>query len=1092
MLNLLSDDFTRFPFKEELLAAVKARKSCILLVPEQLALSAEKQVAESFPAYTPLCFEVSNFSRLADRVFRTEGGLSYRYADHPAEIVLMWKTLDALTPFLTSGRRGAIDTVKEQLSVQSELAASGVSPTELRRAAAALEDGSALKNKLSDFALIAELYEGERREHYGSLSEDLEKLLAILKEKPLFAETEIYVFGFTSFTAGELAVLGEIMRVGHLSVALSLPEDDTGSLAYEEVLATRRALLSLAERVGSKTATLPPSKHPRPPMLAHAKKQLFRTDGKIEEYRGEYDASLSFISAKDPYEGCSHIASEIARAVREGKRYRDFTVVTRAPEKYEGILDEALAAEGIPFFFSEHTDLTELSLPKMILSAYACLERGFKRTDLIAYMKCGYTGTAPDDCDLFELYTEAWRIKGKAFTDNRPFDMHPRGYVADFTAEDTERLSRINAVRERVLPPLLLLAEASAGEKTAGEHATALYQFLTALDTERRLMERAKEERRAGRLAESDRLTRLTRVLYDLLDRIHEIMGDLPLSRGRFLELLSLVFSAVSLGTLPTSGDAVTVANADTYRPSTESTVFLLGATEGEFPAAVGLGGVFPEDERRTLEDIGITVGKPPEVRASREQFSFLRAIATAAERAVVVSFDASALGEALRPSTARRRLLQLFPRAEILRDMPEVFAPRAAFESYFERHGTAEGNAIKALLSESDPRLRLETVSSTPIVNSTATVTPSTASRLFPDELHASQSKLEDYLNCPFAYYLKRGVALEANETAALRPVDVGNMIHSILENFFKALAHEGTDIHRMDPDRIPMLVSDACRDYLARICPESMHASPRLSHLFARVQRAAVLVTEDIYDEFLHSRFTPLFCELALEGKDAPGALVFRDKDGKSVAIGGRIDRVDTYRAENGELFVRVVDYKTGTRTFSRNELKKGRNLQMFIYLCAIWKTQNEAFLQKLDVKKGNSPLPAGIVYNMVEPKTVSLSAPLDEATLTERIRKDNFARRGFFLAEEEIVQAMDDHLSRFPFAGKRGAVKLDKKELFASLVEFGEMLDDTEDVVLSIARKMRSGCADATPDEKVNPCAYCPYVPVCRKENIKKNPW
>ena len=1091
MLTLLSDDFSSFPFKESLLRAVEVGKSSILLVPEQLALSTEKQVAESFPSYAPLYFEVSNFSRLADRVFRTEGGISYRYADHAAEVVLMWKTLDDLSPELSLPRRGAADTVKEQLSALAELSAAGVQADDLRVAAQRIEKPS-LKSKLSDLALISDHYEGEKRESYGSLSLDLDKLYAILREKPLFKETEIYVFGFTSFTAGELKILGELMRVGNLSIALSLPEaeqSENASLAYAEVLATRDALLKQAKEVGSKTSLLPPLTAVRPAMLAYAKEQLFRADGAVIPYT-KNDGSLTFISAKDPYAGCAHIAAKIASAVRSGARYRDFTVVTRAPRKYEGILDEALAAEGIPFFFSVETDLTEFALTKMILSAYACLERGFQRADLIAYLKCGFSGVSPDDCDIFELYAETWRIKGRALTANRPFDMHPRGYADRFTEADTARLCRINAVREQILPPLLAFRDATEGERTAKEHAKALYDFLCTLDTERRLFERAKWERSNERTAESDRLTRLTPILYGLLDSIGSIMKERTLTRARFSELLSTVFSSVSLGTLPTSGDAVTVANADTYRPTTENTVFLLGAVEGEFPASVGLDGVFPEGERQALESVGVFVGKPPEVRASREQFSFLRALAAAKSQATVIDFGANALGEALRPSQALLRLKKLFPRAKCISGKPRAYAPHAAFDGYFEKKNTAEGAALSELLSSDGGLLSPTDIASTPIHDPHAAVSGETAARLFPDEMRASQSKLEDYMNCPFAYYLKRGVLLEANEPAAVRPVDVGNMIHAILERFFELLKREGTDIHSMDPARIPTLVEEACREYLVRICPESLHASPRLTHLFSRVRRAAILVTEDIYDEFLHSRFSPAFCELAIEGKDAPGALVFRDADGKSISIGGRIDRVDTYRAENGELFVRVVDYKTGSRTFSRDELKKARNLQMFVYLCAIWKSENTAFLDRLGVEKGAHPLPAGILYNTVDPKTVSISSPQSSQEILSLIRKNNFARRGFFLAEEEIVRAMDDDLSHLAVPQKNGAVNLDKKSIFGSLVEFGEMLDETENAVLGVARQMRSGCADASPDEKVNPCAYCPYVPVCRKENIKKN--
>ena len=1092
MLNILPDNFSSFPFLDRILRAVEEKRKVILLVPEQLALSTERRVAELFPPSAPLFFEVSNFSRLADRVFRTEGGISYRYADGAAETVLMWKTLDAASPFLTAPRRATADTVKEQLSAQAELSAAGVRPADLRRAALALEENSVLRDKLTDLALITELYEGERREIYGSLADDLEKLLAILKEKPLFKDTEIYVFGFTSFTAGELQILGEIARTGPLFVALSLPEESTRSLAYEEVLFTKRALLALAERVGCKAEILPQEKTDPPPMLAHAKRELFRADGITAEYEGAPDASLTLISAKDPYEGCAHIASEIARAVRAGERYRDFTVVSRAPEKYAGILDEALSAQGIPFFFSSHTDLTELSLTKMILSAYACLERGFLRADLIAYIKCGFSGILPDDCDLFELYAEKWRVGGRAFAENRPFDMHPRGFLDRFTQEDTERLARINAAREQILLPLLSLRDATSDEHTAREHGTALYRFLTEIAAERRLRERAKEERRQGREADADRLSRLIPVLYGLLDRITEIMGELPLTRARFAELLSLVFASVSLGSIPSSQDAVLVANADTFRPTGERTVFLLGTVEGEFPAAVSLGGVFPEEERVALAGVGIAVGKPPEVRASREQFSFLRALAAPRVRALLVRFDADTLGKTLKPASAYLQTARLFPTLAETRGTPDFFTPYAALEQYYELDGNARGEAVAALLKEDALLSQTTTLGGERVFEPNCRVSERAAARLFPDALRASQSKLEDFLNCPFAYYCKRGLLLKEEEPATIRPVDVGNVIHAVLERFFALIEKDGADIHTLDPDKIPAYVEAACGEYLSSICPPSMQDSPRLSHLFARLRRAAVLVTRDIYDEFLHSRFTPAFCELALEGKDGPGALVFRDKDGKSVSIGGRIDRVDTYRKENGELFVRVVDYKTGSRTFSRDEVRKGRNLQMFIYLCAIWKSENAAFLSRLALKDGERPIPAGIVYNTADPKSPTLSYPASEGEILNKIRKENFARHGFFLAEEDIIHAMDDDLSHLSVPQKDGRPKLEQRNVFGDLVAFGELLDDAEEAVLSTARRMRAGEAGIVPDEKVNPCAYCPYTSVCRKEGIKKNNW
>ncbi len=1093
MLSILADDFSSFPFETQIKEAIDAGRKGILLVPEQLALATERQIAERFPPSAPLFFEVSNFSRLADRAFRAEGGLSYRYADRAAEIILMWKTLECAAPFLSGKRGGGADAVKESLSALGELSASGLTPSDLRRAAAATAGAPALSAKLSDLALITELFEGERQAIFGSHAADLDKLLAILKEKPLFADTEIYLSGFTSFTAKELAILGELARAGKVSVSLSLPKEGERALCYEETTDTKRRLFSLAERVGSKCSLSLPLSSPRPAMLAYAKEMLFRADGDDTAYGGEDDGSLSLLLAEDPYDGCAHIAAEIAAAVRKGDRYRDFAVLVRSPEKYDGILDDAFLSAGVPFFFSGRTDITELSLSKMILSAYGCLERNFRREDLIAYMKCGFCDISADDADRFELYAATWKLKGRAFAADKPFDMHPDGYADGFTEKAKETLARINGVREKLLPPLWSFREKTEGAKVAREHCEALYEFLCALGTERTLHERAKEERRQGRADEADRLARLSTVLYGLLDRICEIMGEIPLTRSRFSELLALLFSSVSLGSIPTAQDAVTIENADTFRPSGEKTVFLLGAVEGEFPAPISLGGVFREEDRQLLEALGYSVGQSPELRASREQLSFLRGLAAPAKRAVAVCFKTDAFGASVRPGAAYRRLKKLFPTVERAGDAPEIFTPGVAAERFFDLQSTSEGEALAALLSEDPSFARLKEIGSTPIFDPACSVSEKTAARLFPDRMRASQSKLEQYLNCPFAYFCKRALRLGEDESAAIRSTEVGNIMHAILERFFSLMEKDGVNIHTVLPDAIPKYVEDACRDYLERICPPSMQASPRLSHLFSRVRVAATLVVRDIYDEFAHSSFSPAFCELSLEEEGGPGALVFRDADGKSVLIGGRIDRVDTYRAENGELFVRVVDYKTGSRAFSREELRRGRNMQMFLYLCAIWKTERAEFLSRLGLKENEHPLPAGILYSTANPKAVTLDAPTEEEVFAEKLRRENFARRGFFLSEEAVITAMDDDLSHLPISrNKNGQISFEKKDLFGSLVEFGEMLDDTEAAVLDTARRMRSGCADIAPDEKTNPCSFCPYRAVCRIEGVKTKPW
>ena len=68
-----------------------------LIVPEQETVALERRALTVLPPSAQLRMEVLNFSRLANRVFRQYGGLSYHYIDRGSKAFLMWKTLSELS-----------------------------------------------------------------------------------------------------------------------------------------------------------------------------------------------------------------------------------------------------------------------------------------------------------------------------------------------------------------------------------------------------------------------------------------------------------------------------------------------------------------------------------------------------------------------------------------------------------------------------------------------------------------------------------------------------------------------------------------------------------------------------------------------------------------------------------------------------------------------------------------------------------------------------------------------------------------------------------------------------------------------------------
>ena len=58
----------------------KAKKNALVIVPEQMTVSMERDVLKRLSPSAQLYIEVVNFTRLANKLFREHGGITYNYA----------------------------------------------------------------------------------------------------------------------------------------------------------------------------------------------------------------------------------------------------------------------------------------------------------------------------------------------------------------------------------------------------------------------------------------------------------------------------------------------------------------------------------------------------------------------------------------------------------------------------------------------------------------------------------------------------------------------------------------------------------------------------------------------------------------------------------------------------------------------------------------------------------------------------------------------------------------------------------------------------------------------------------------------------
>ena len=174
-----------------------------------------------------------------------------------------------------------------------------------------------------------------------------------------------------------------------------------------------------------------------------------------------------------------------------------------------------------------------------------------------------------------------------------------------------------------------------------------------------------------------------------------------------------------------------------------------------------------------------------------------------------------------------------------------------------------------------------------------------------------------------------------------------------------------------------------------------------------------------------------------------------------------------------KDGEKYIRIVDYKTGAKTFKLSDILYGLNMQMLIYLYALKENGKKTF---------GDFTPAGILYMPATVKAVSA----DDSFTAEKIETEidkNLKMNGLLLDDITVIKGMDkSEKGRYiPVAIKAG-VPYSKTSL-ATLEQFGEIFKKLDMTVISMGNDLFSGKIEASPATgSADACKYCPYDSVC----------
>ncbi len=1038
----------------------------LLIVPEQFSHESERAMCAVLGGGASMSCEVLSFTRLAGRLTDAAGGGAAPMLDPGGRMLLMYAALrrvaDALTTYRAPSRKPAFLT--GLLATVDECRSYRVEPEALM--AAGEELGGRQGDKLKDLGLIYAAYRGLEAQGAADPRGRLDRLAVQLEGTRWGAGMAFYVYGFTDFTPQEERVLSALMAQGELTVALVCGGEDDPSGIFQPALrcAGRLARLAKAGAVPVREEIL---NRPlaRCPSLAFLEENLFG-EGPGQAWAGE--CAVVRVAAASPRQEVEWCAAEILRLLREENcRCRDIAVCARRLDGYGELVESVFARYGVPVFLSAMEDVLEKPVLALVTSALAAAGSDYPYEELFRYLKTGLTGITEEERDLLENYVLTWDLKGLAWTRQKPWDMHPEGYGREFTPADTALVAWLDGLRRRVIAPLEALRKGT--DKTGRGRALALYQLLEDIDLPTRLGQRADSLDRRGERTAAAQYRQLWDILAGGLEQCALLLGDTELELEEFSRLFSLVLSQYDVGAIPVSLDAVTVGDAPRMAHKEVKALFLLGADSGAIPDCAVSPGLFTDQDRDALSAMEVELAPRQEDKLRREMTIAYETCCRPSQR-LYVSYSAGEGDNQRTPCFLWARLEALFPDAPV-RDGGDPLARLSAPDAALELAGSspAVAEALKRVPGLSDRVERIQDAAgwrrgrlSRPAVDA-----------LFGPVVPMSATKLDLVNSCHFGYFLRFGLDAKPRQRAAFRAAEYGTFVHDVLERTLRAAREEGAPLD--DVQAVERLSQAAAERYEREVLSNLEGEPARFRVLFQRMKGAALAVARSVCAELAVSDFTPAAFELGFgPGKDLPPVEV---EQGVRLRLTGYVDRVDQWLHE-GKRYVRVVDYKTGKKSFDFADVADGRGLQMLLYLFAL-RREGKGLLGPEET------VPAGVLYVPARTPLVDGERDMSDGEI-QRARDRLLRRQGLVLDDPDVLSAMERPAGEYRFlpvgTGRGGG---------DSLVTPAQMeaLDGYITAALrAAAGELAAGNIDADPywqGADKNPCRWCDYKAACHFE-------
>ena len=1093
-------------------------QSYLVIVPEQFTMQTQKELVRLHPDGGILNIDILSFQRLAYRVFEETGTRVGKVLEETGKNLVLRKIAQERKGELKvlGGNLKKMGYISEIKSLISELTQYAVTEEALADFLEKSKEKPHLYYKLCDVQVLYKAFHAYLADQYITAAELLEVLCRVAERSQMIRESVIVLDGFTGFTPIQNKLMQKLMLYAKkVMVTVTIDErENPYHVEGEHQLfylskKTVAGLKRLAQEVNVREEE-PIWVHPgeksrfaaggelwwleqnlfrlrwqRYPQAAQPDTQTssdYAAERKVEDKVTPNQISLHVL--KNPEEEVAWAAGRIRELIREKHyHYRDFALITGDMESYSLVLERILADYEIPCFLDNKRSILKNPFVEFIRALLEIAEQDFSYESVFRYLRSGLSGMESEEVDLLENYVLALGVRGAKRWEER--------FIRSYKGLTEEELEQIDGYRARVAEDLLPFVKIQRKKAVdVRTRTTALYELIAKKGIQGRLAVFEERFKREHNEVLAKEYHQIYGILMDLLDKLVDLLGEEELTIREYTEILEAGFAEVRVGVIPPGVDQVMAGDMERTRLKDVKVLFFLGVNEGSVPKNMSRAGLLSDMEREQLRISGMELAPTAREQGYIQRFYLYLNLTKPSDQLYLSCTLLDNGGKALRPSYLMNVMKRLFPELELKQEkvQRENGLPRTAREGvrllieglkeYREGRGSAQFYELYRWYAKQEryEEKLTQLLDGAFSAHQDTKLGKAVAHALYGTVLENSVTRLEQYAACAYAHFLMYGLKLSEREQYEFAPVDMGNIFHETLEAFSKKL-----DASDYTWKTLPREVADEwVEECLASLTIDYgntvLNSSARNNYMIRRMARILKRTVWALGEQIRKGMFTPENYEISFSGVSDLESIHIELSPEEQLKLRGRIDRVDT--CEDAEhVYVKVIDYKSGTMSFQLLALYHGLQLQLVIYLNAAMELMKKEHPDK-------EVLPAGVLYYQIQDPVLDMDG--EEADVTARVL-EKLKPNGLINGDPEIIKRLDQSMPGrsqvLPIAyNKDGSLRAGSP--VASGEQFAALSRYVNRKIQKIGSEVLDGRMDVNPYELKGKtaCDYCAYSGVC----------